>query len=558
MKFSRLTLLFSAVALVLMAGVSAFPASGQNIFQQLLGGNRAYAGPLKIPAANKIAQAEKIIESCYVDTVDTDKLAETAIIAMLETLDPHSTYSDPEETKELTTPLDGNFSGIGIQFNMLNDTLYVIQTTSGGPSEKVGILPGDRIIQADDSIISGVKRPNSSVIKLLRGPKGTSVNLKVLRKGVEKPIDFFVTRDDIPVYSIDAAYMADPTTGYIRLSRFAESTPEEISKAMRDLRRQGMKNLVLDLQDNGGGLLGSAIDLASRFLPADNLVVYTKSPTMGDQFYGTERNGEFLDGRLMVLVNQYSASASEITAGAMQDNDRGVIVGRRTFGKGLVQRPFPFPDGSMIRLTVSKYYTPAGRCIQKPYERGKSDEYRKDMLHRYEAGEFSSADSIHFSDAEKYSTRRLGRTVYGGGGIMPDVFVPIDTTGYSNYYRNLTAKGIINRFAISYVDENRKELMKKYPDEERFLREFSVTEEMMDALVRLGERDSVMPDSAQLEISRKTIGTIVKGIIGRDLFDTATYFKVVNPELNPVYVRGLEIINDPEEYRRYLSPVPAK
>ena len=212
----------------------------------------------------------------------------------------------------------------------------------------------------------------------------------------------------------------------------------------------------------------------------------------------------------------------------------------------------------MIRLTVSKYYTPAGRCIQKPYERGKSDEYRKDMLHRYEAGEFSSADSIHFSDAEKYSTRRLGRTVYGGGGIMPDVFVPIDTTGYSNYYRNLTAKGIINRFAISYVDENRKELMKKYPDEERFLREFSVTEEMMDALVRLGERDSVMPDSAQLEISRKTIGTIVKGIIGRDLFDTATYFKVVNPELNPVYVRGLEIINDPEEYRRYLSPVPAE
>ena len=340
MKFSRLTLLFSAVALVLMAGVSAFPASGQNIFQQLLGGNRAYAGPLKIPAANKIAQAEKIIESCYVDTVDTDKLAETAIIAMLETLDPHSTYSDPEETKELTTPLDGNFSGIGIQFNMLNDTLYVIQTTSGGPSEKVGILPGDRIIQADDSIISGVKRPNSSVIKLLRGPKGTSVNLKVLRKGVEKPIDFFVTRDDIPVYSIDAAYMADPTTGYIRLSRFAESTPEEISKAMRDLRRQGMKNLVLDLQDNGGGLLGSAIDLASRFLPADNLVVYTKSPTMGDQFYGTERNGEFLDGRLVVLVNQYSASASEITAGAMQDNDRG---GAALSARALSSAPSPSP-----------------------------------------------------------------------------------------------------------------------------------------------------------------------------------------------------------------------
>lgn len=558
MKLPKLTYLLPFITLMLMAGGTAFPVTGQNILQQLLGGNRNYSGPVQIPAANKIAQAEKIIETCYVDTVNTDKLAEAAIVAMLETLDPHSTYSDPEETKELTTPLDGNFSGIGIQFNMLNDTLYVIQTTSGGPSEKVGILPGDRLIQADDSIISGVKRPNSSVIKLLRGPKGTQVNLKILRKGVEKPIDFLVTRDDIPVYSIDAAYMADPTTGYIRLSRFAESTPDEITKAMRDLRSQGMKNLVLDLQDNGGGLLGSAIDLSSRFLPANQLVVYTQSPTMGDQFYGTDRNGEFLDGRVVVLVNQYSASASEITAGAVQDNDRGVIVGRRTFGKGLVQRPFPFPDGSMIRLTVSKYYTPAGRCIQKPYQRGKSDEYRKDILHRYEAGEFNSADSIHFSDSEKFATRRLGRTVYGGGGIMPDVFVPIDTTGYSNYYRDLTAKGIINRFAISYVDDNRKELIKKYPSEERFLKDFTVSKEMMDQLVKMGERDSVIPDSAQLEISRKTIQTIVKGIIGRDLFETATYFKVVNPELNPVYVRGLEIINDPEEYRRYLSPTTEK
>lgn len=539
-------LMLAALAVAFLSS----PVSAQSDLFSFLGGR----GPVKIPAANKVAQAEKIIEQCYVDTVNTDQLAEEAIKAMLATLDPHSTYSDPEETKELTTPLDGNFSGIGIQFNMLNDTLYVIQTTSGGPSEKVGILPGDRLIQADDSIISGVKRPNSSVIKILRGPKGTHVNLKILRKGVAEPIDFLVVRDDIPVYSIDAAYMADPTTGYIRLSRFAESTPQEISEAMAKLRRQGMKNLVLDLQDNGGGLLGSAIDLGARFLNRDDLVVYTKSPSMGEHYYGTDRDGEFRDGRVVVLVNQYSASASEITAGAIQDHDRGVIVGRRTFGKGLVQRPFPFPDGSMIRLTVSKYYTPAGRCIQKPYERGKSDEYRKDILHRYESGEFSSADSIHFSDSDKYATLRTGRTVYGGGGIMPDVFVPVDTTGYSDYYRDLTAKGILNRFAISYVDTNRKQLTKTYPTEESFLEGFAVTPEMIDEMVRLGETDSVKPNPEQLAISRQTIETILKGIIGRDLFETQTYFKVVNPVLNPVYVRGLEIANDPEEYRRLLSP----
>lgn len=539
-------LMLAALAVAFLSS----PVAAQSDLFSFLGGR----GPVKIPAANKVAQAEKIIEQCYVDTVNTDQLAEEAIKAMLATLDPHSTYSDPEETKELTTPLDGNFSGIGIQFNMLNDTLYVIQTTSGGPSEKVGILPGDRLIQADDSIISGVKRPNSSVIKILRGPKGTPVNLKILRKGVAEPIDFLVVRDDIPVYSIDAAYMADQTTGYIRLSRFAESTPQEISEAMAKLRRQGMKNLVLDLQDNGGGLLGSAIDLGARFLNRDDLVVYTKSPSMGEHYYGTDRDGEFRDGRVVVLVNQYSASASEITAGAMQDHDRGVIVGRRTFGKGLVQRPFPFPDGSMIRLTVSKYYTPAGRCIQKPYERGKSDEYRKDILHRYESGEFSSADSIHFSDSDKYATLRTGRTVYGGGGIMPDVFVPVDTTGYSDYYRDLTAKGILNRFAISYVDTNRKQLTKTYPTEESFLEGFAVTPEMIDEMVRLGETDSVKPNPEQLAISRQTIETILKGIIGRDLFETQTYFKVVNPVLNPVYVRGLEIANDPEEYRRLLSP----
>lgn len=540
------TLILSIAALSATLGMHA------DIFSFLNGG--APRGPVKMPAATKIAQVEKIIENCYVDTVNTDKLAEEAIKAMLNTLDPHSSYSDPEETKELTAPLDGNFSGIGIQFNMLNDTLCVIQTTSGGPSEKVGILPGDRILMANDSVISGAKRPNSSIIKLLRGPKGTRVNLTVKRRGIKDPIYFSLLRDDIPVYSIDAAYMADPTTGYIRLSRFAESTPDEINKAMADLRRQGMRNLILDLQDNGGGLLGSAIDLSAHFLRAGDPVVYTLSPTMGDNYYGAERHGDFLTGRLVVLVNQYSASASEITAGAIQDNDRGVIVGRRTFGKGLVQRPFPFPDGSMVRLTVSKYYTPAGRCIQKPYERGNADEYRKDMIHRYESGEFNSADSVHFSESEKFSTRRTGRTVYGGGGIMPDVFVPVDTTGYSDYYRDLTAKGVILRYASNYVDENRKQLKKSYPTEESFLKNFKITPAMISDIVAMGVTDSVAPNPEQLDVSRSTIEAIVKGIIGRDIFDQATYFKVVNPVLNPIYTRALSIINDPEEYDRLLHP----
>lgn len=542
----RYRLIITAISL--FAVISAY---AQLDLMSLLGGG---TGPLKMPAANKIAQAEKIIETYYVDSVSTDALADEAIKAMLLTLDPHSTYSDPDETKELTAPLDGNFSGIGIQFNMLNDTLYVIQTTSGGPSEKVGILPGDRIIMADDSIISGMKRPNSAIIKMLRGPKGTKVNLSVLRKGVEKPIEFVVVRDDIPVYSIDAAYMADPTTGYIRLSRFAESTPREISEAMKKLRKEGMVNLILDLQDNGGGILGSATDLASRFLDRDDLLVYTKSPSMGEHYYANERDGEFRKGRLVVLVNQYSASASEITAGAIQDHDRGVIVGRRTFGKGLVQRPFPFPDGSMIRLTVSKYYTPSGRCIQKPYERGNNADYRRDILNRYEHGEFTSADSVKNDDSEKFTTLRRGRIVYGGGGITPDQFVAIDTTGYTNYYRDLTAKGVLNRFAITYVDTNRKQLLKQYPTEQSFIDNFSITDGMLADLVKAGQKESVEENPEQLETSRLVISTILKALIGRDLFETPTYYKIVNPVLNPVYTRGLEIINDPAAYNRYLSP----
>ncbi len=509
-------------------------------------------GEFKLTPDRKLLMAEQVIERFYVDSVDAGNMVQDAIVAMLKTLDPHSSYSDPEETKELTTPLEGNFSGIGVQFNMLNDTLFVIQTTSGGPSEKVGILPGDRIVQAGDSVIAGRKLPNSRIIKILRGPKGSEVDLKVLRRGEAEPIVFHVVRDDIPVYSVDAAYMADPTTGYIRVSRFGEETDKEFEAALEKLRKQGMKNLIVDLEDNGGGYLQAAHQLASHFLDKGDMVVYTDAPKMGRTVYAVEKPGNFNKGRLVIMANQYSASASEILSGAVQDNDRGLIVGRRTFGKGLVQRPFPFPDGSMIRLTVSRYYTPSGRSIQKPYAPGDEESYRKDMLHRYEAGEFSSADSIHLPDSLRFETLHNHRPVYGGGGIMPDLFVPIDTTAFTPYYRNLVAKGILNRFCITYVDRNRSRLNREYPDVDAFITKFNVDSAMIEDIVKLGVADSVKLDSAQLERSRPMIETIVKGIIARDLFDTSAYFRVVNPQLSPVYREALGLINDERRYNKLL------
>lgn len=507
----------------------------------------------QVPPDQKLRFAEKVIETYYVDSVDANKIVTEAIVAMLKTLDPHSSYSDPEETKELTIPLEGNFSGIGIQFNMLNDTLFVVQTTSGGPSEKVGILPGDRILQAGDSVMSGVKSPNSRVLKILRGPKGSEVTLKVLRKGVEEPLTFNIVRDDIPVYSVDASYMADPETGYIRISRFAEATDEEFQKALAELRKQGMKNLIIDLEDNGGGYLNAATELASHFLDKGDLVVYTDAPKMGAHKYFVEKAGDMRDGKLVIMANQYSASASEILSGAIQDNDRGLIVGRRTFGKGLVQRPFPIPDGSMIRLTISRYYTPSGRSIQKPYTAGEGDDYRMDMLHRYEAGEFSSADSVHFADSLRYETLKNRRPVYGGGGIMPDQFVPIDTTMFTPYYRDLVAKGIINRYSLTYVDNNRKQLKQTYPTEQKFIDNFEVTPDMLQEIVKMGENDSVKYNAEQFDKSALMMRTVVKGIIGRDLFTTSTYFKVVNPVLSPVYREALQLINDDERYNRLLK-----
>lgn len=510
-----------------------------------------YAQRRELTPDQKLRMAQALIQSYYVEDVDGKQLTDEAIKAMLKTLDPHSSYTDADETKELTQPLEGKFSGIGIQFNAATDTVYVIQTVSGGPSEKVGIRPGDRIIAADDSIIAGRKLPNSAILKILRGEKGSKVRLKVKRAGVPELIEFVVTRDDIPIHSVDAAYMANDSTGYIRVSRFAEDTANEVAEAVEKLRKNGMRNLIIDLQDNGGGYLGAAVELASEFLSKGDPVVYTKGLHSAPAYFNLEKDGKYRDMRVVVMVNQYSASASEILSGALQDNDRGLIVGRRTFGKGLVQRPFPFPDGSMIRLTTARYYTPSGRSIQKHYEKGQGEEYMLDMLNRYKSGELWSADSIHQVDSLRYETLHNHRPVYGGGGIMPDVFVPVDTMFFSPYYRDLNAKGVINQFCLNYVDANREKLIKEYPTEDSFIEHFEITPELEQQLIAAGTKEKVEFNEEQWLRSRDYVLAVIKGLLSRDLYEDGSALRAINP-LIPDYREALELINDTERYNKLL------
>ncbi|MBD5233146.1 MAG: S41 family peptidase [Bacteroidales bacterium] len=502
-----------------------------------------------ISPAMKLEAARHVIENFYVEDVDGDTIVTEAIKAMLKTLDPHSAYTTPDETKEFTEPLQGKFSGIGIQFNMLRDTVYVIQTIAGGPSERVGIIAGDRIIAADDSIIAGRNMKNTDIMKFLRGPKESVVKLKVKRGN--DLIDFAVTRDDIPLYSVDETFMADPTTGYIRITRFAEDTAQEVAQAIAKLKAKGMKNLILDVSDNGGGYLGAAFDIAGQFLPVGTPVVSTAGRATPPFTYTTEVNGSFPDGRVVVIANQNSASASEILSGAIQDNDRGLVVGRRTFGKGLVQRPFPFPDGSMIRLTVSRYYTPSGRCIQKHYDKGHSEEYQLELLNRYQDGELWSADSIARPDSLKYYTLKNHRPVYGGGGIIPDVFVPADTSYYSVYYRDLVAKGIVNRTVINYVDANRAALRKAYPNADSFYTGFTLPQSLLDKLFAAGEEEKVPFNEEQWQRSRPLVEAIMTGLIGRDLYDDGSYYRPLS-KINKDFQAALELINDPEKYNSLL------
>lgn len=500
--------------------------------------------------SRKLATIMTIIETMYVDDIDQKKLSEDAVVALLEKLDPHSSYIKADELKEMNEPLEGNFDGIGVSFNMVTDTLYIIETIAGGPSEKIGILPGDRIIIVNDSTIAGVKMSTKDIMKKLRGPKGTTVNVKIQRKGMKNLLDFRIIRDKIPIYSVDASYMVDAKTGYIKISRFGATTHKEFIEALNKLNEQRMQNLILDLQGNGGGYLTTAIDIAKEFLGKDKLIVYTSGSKQPKFSEVSKSNGVFEQGKLVILINEGSASASEIVSGAVQDWDRGVLVGRRSFGKGLVQRQIPIPDGSAVRLTVARYYTPTGRSIQKPYTNGDKEDYNDDIRKRYEHGEMQTVDSIQFADSLKYETLVNKRIVYGGGGIMPDEFVAMDTL--TTYHIQLLAQGLIHKLYLQEADNERQTLLKKYSTVEDYKQGFEIDDSIMDKLLKLAEDAKIEFNSNEYKISKPVIALQLKALIAQNIYHTSDYYKIMN-ESNPIFIKGLEIINDDQQYSKLLK-----
>jgi carboxyl-terminal processing protease len=502
-------------------------------------------------ASYKLGRVLDIVNMFYVDTVNNDKLVEAAIVEMLKELDPHSVYVSKDEVKEMNEPLEGNFEGIGVQFNIFNDTILVVNTIPGGPSEKLGIRAGDRIIKIDGQVVAGVGVKNNDVFKKLSGKKGTEVLVSISRRPEKDLIDFTIARDKIPIFSLDASYMIDKEIGYIKLNRFSATTITEFNEAITKLKALGAKDLILDLSGNGGGYLNTAVDLADQFLDDKKLIVFTEGINSPRSDYKATTMGNLNDGRLVVLVDEYSASASEIVSGAIQDWDRGVIVGRRTFGKGLVQRPFNLPDGSLIRLTVARYYTPSGRLIQKPYDNGYTD-YEKDIVNRYKKGELIHADSIHFPDSLKFQTLNSKRTVYGGGGIMPDIFVPLDTTLYTDYYRSLVRKGIFNKYTLSYIDANRNSLKSSYPDFAKFKTEFMVSDVMVDSLLSLAKKEGIARKEDEIAKSKDDIKLMVKALVANNLWNYSEYFEIVNPS-RPEYMKAIEVLHDKKLYSKKLS-----
>ena len=490
---------------------------------------------IDVTQIRKLQMAQLAVIQLYVDSVNQKKLVEDAIKGMLDKLDPHSSYSNPEETKKMNEPLEGNFEGIGVQFNILTDTLVVVQTIKKGPSEKVGILNGDRIISVDGRAIAGVKMPQDSIVKLLRGPKGTKVRLGVVRRGAAGVLYFVVTRDKIPMNTVEATYMIAPGVGYIRFDRFGATTGDEVEKALQTLKKQGMKDLILDLQSNGGGYLGAAVDVASQFLRPGSLVVYTQGRNQPKQVLKAEGGGLFRQGRIVVLVDEFSASAAEIVTGALQDYDRALVVGRRTFGKGLVQRPIDLPDGSMIRLTTSHYYTPSGRCIQKPYEKGKKEEYAQDLEQRYTHGELLHKDSIRLDSSQVYHTLIDKRIVYGGGGVMPDVFVPIDTAQITKFHIALRRNNLINEATLRYIDNHRKALRQQYKTFDQFEREFTVPQSLIDEIVAAGKAKKITPkDDKELAETIEDLRFSLKSIFINGLFESSDFYHFVNQKNNIV------------------------
>lgn len=483
------------------------------------------------------------LENAYVDSVRTSELTETAIKAMLKELDPHSVYIPKEEVEKMRQPLEGNFDGIGIRFDILKDTILVVNPIPGGPSEKLGIQAGDKIVKIEGETVAGIGINNSGVRNRLLGEKGSTVEVAIYRKSEPELIHYEIVRDKIPIRSVEASYMAEPDVGYIKVSRFSNRTMEEFEKAMKELKKKGMKDLVLDLQGNGGGYLKTAIKMADHFLEKDRLVVYTEGRAFPRQERRASNDGMFEDGKLVVMVDQSSASASEIVAGAVQDWDRGAIVGRRSFGKGMVQRPIDLPDGSVVRLTISRYHTPSGRCIQKPYEKGDRKDYAKKMYKRWETGELYHLDSIDIADSLRYETRIKERTVYGGGGIIPDIFVPLDTSGNSEYWSQLNRKGILNKLALNFADEKRKTFKKEYDGAKGFSRNFKISTELKERMVELGKDEDLEYDRTEYERSERYIKAQLKSMIAQNIWGREAYFRVYNP-LKPSYQRAMEVLKD--------------
>jgi carboxyl-terminal processing protease len=498
----------------------------------------------------KFARLLRLIDGYYVDSADVDELTEKAIVHMLSELDPHSVYISKEDVDKMNEPLQGNFEGIGISFNIFKDTLLVTETIPGGPSEKVGLRAGDRIIQVDGKTIAGTGISNTDVMDMLRGDKGTEVEIKVLRRNIDETLGFTIIRDKIPIYSLDASFMLDKSTGYIKLNKFSATTTEEFGEAMNELKKQNIQNLILDLRGNGGGYLKTAVEISDQFLDANKLIVFTDGENDPKREYKATSGGTFKEGNLVILVDESSASASEIVSGAVQDWDRGLIIGRRSFGKGLVQKPYFLTDGSLVRLTTAHYYTPSGRNIQKPYENG-MEEYKRDYLDRLSTGQLFSADSIQLADSLKFKTLINGRDVYGGGGVMPDIFIPMDTSSHYRYYNRLRRNNIVYNFVLDYVDQNRPELKNKYPEFDAFASNFEITEEMVNSILVEGEKQGIEKDEESLKFTLNTMKKDLKAFIARDIFTRNEYYKIIFED-DEAILKALDVIENKEQYTNLL------
>ena len=498
----------------------------------------------------KLSTTLYLIENFYTDTVNLDKITENAIIAALKELDPHSAYISKKDVEKANEPLVGSFEGIGVTFQIIRDTITVISPTPGGPSEKLGIMAGDQFIKIDGEDAFGKKIDNEFVQQHLRGKKGTKVTVSVKRGKNPELLDYEIVRDKIPLNSINAAFMIDKKVGYIKLDRFAQESTKEFTSAMEKLQAQGMKSLILDLRSNTGGYLNTAIELVDQFLKAGQLIVYTEGVHSPRQEWFSSDKGMYTEGRLVILIDEGSASASEILSGAIQDHDRGVVIGRRSFGKGLVQRPFNLPDGSQIRLTTSRYHTPSGRCIQRPYEGG-TEEYYKEMTKRLENGEYFHADSIHFPDSLRYKTDK-GRIVYGGGGIMPDIFIPIDTSYNSKLYTNLVRKSVFNRYTVDYAMQHRDQLKVEYPEFSQFNKNFQISDDMIEDFKAVAASEKVEWDEEQYRRSEKYIKLQIKALIARNVWEMQQYYEVTLTE-DPVIQKALEILGNEKTYRTLLK-----